>query len=95
LYLHSLLSKDALTWTITEIDASGIQYRVRFRNSYASNKFAALANLWTHSQVSGEYNNDLRAVVLGWERDPLEPEETAFMDIDIITNSFSMFTDSV
>jgi hypothetical protein len=44
-----LLSKDALTWTITETDASGLQYRVRFKNSHASDKFAILANLWTPS----------------------------------------------
>ena len=78
-----------------EIDASGIQYRVRFKDSMASNKFAVLANLWMHSPVSGEYNNSLRTVVLGWKRNPSESEETAFMEMDAITSSFAMFTDSV
>ena len=59
-----------------------------------SDKFAALADLWMHSQDTGEYNNGLRAAVLGWERDPSESEETAFMEIDTITSSFAMFTDS-
>lgn len=90
----SLLSKDALTWTITETDASRLQYRVRFKNSHASDKFAVLANLWTPSQYSGEYNNKLCAAVLHWARNLEESEEAAVTEIDVVTSSVALLADS-
>ena len=90
----SLLSKDALTWTITETDASGLQYRVRFKNSHASDKFAVLANLWTPSRYSGEYNKELYATVLDWARNLEESEEAAITEIDVVTSSVALFANS-
>jgi hypothetical protein len=93
LYLHSLLSKDALTWTITE--KFGIQYRVRFENSRASDKFAVFAGFWTYSRESGEYNNALRTIALGFAGSLWESEEEAFTEMDTITSTFALFSDSI
>ena len=62
-----------------------------------SNKFAVLANLWTYSQVSGEYNDRLRAVVLSWAKDPWdwEYEGAVFAEIDTITSGFALFANSI
>lgn len=76
-----------------EVDASGLQYRVRFKDITASDDFAALANLWAHSRVSGEYNEKLRILVLFWARDSWDPEseEAALSEIEITTNSLALF----
>jgi len=81
-----------LIWTITEL--GGIQYKVRFENAQASDKFAVLANFWTSAPISGGYNINLRAVVLRFAGSSWESVETAFAEIDTFTATFALF-DSV
>lgn len=91
--MHSLLSKDVLAWTITDI--IGFEYRVGFRDSHASEEFAVLANFWTHSRVSGEFDNELHAVVKEFAGNLWESEEDAFTEIDAVTSTFALFADSI
>lgn len=84
-----------MSWTITEI--GGIQYRVRFRNSHASDNFAVLANLWTHSPgtYSGDYSDELCKVVLSWATDLGDSEEAVIEEIDAMTSTVALFSDRV
>jgi hypothetical protein len=91
--LYSQTSQDALTWTIT--DPTVVEYRIRFKNVHASDKFAVLASCWKDAKGSegGKYNG-LRTVVSGIAGNQWDDEEIAFEEIDILTSTFALFDDN-
>jgi hypothetical protein len=71
-----------------------IQYRVRFRNTIASDRFAVLASLWRHARGAGGnggINKRLEEeVVSPLAGDQWDDDKKAFAEIDMLTSDFAL-----
>jgi hypothetical protein len=83
-----------LTWTITFTGLK--QYKVKFENMRASDKFAALASLWTESRESSiaecrKYSAVLHRVASTLAGSQWEDDVIAFNEVEMLTSTFSLF----
>jgi hypothetical protein len=87
--------QDDLVWNISL--KGFIQYRVRFANTGAVDKFSHLVGLWECSRASNNLSVDvaagraLKGHVIELAMCKWDDEESAFAEIDVLTSTFALF----